>query len=138
MSLDNLKALRKSRVCCFEYGASTYHARKMSAGDFAALNTMNRGKDASIADNVEFQAMVLSKCLCDEDGNKTCDSDEGLTELKALAIDDLGELSDKVAEWALPAAADAKKNSPTTSNSPTASVSPAPCDSPPLTNCLST
>ena len=130
---DSARNRIKSQIQTAAIGGQLYTFRKIGALDFANANKQHQGRDANdLAANVEFQVLILSKCLCDGEGLLTSDSDGGRATLAALSVEDLGELCEAVSAWSLPG--ESKKNSVTPNGSPTASVSPAPCDSPPLTN----
>lgn len=132
---DSARNRIKSQIQTAAVGGQSYTFRKIGALDFANANKQHHGRDANdLAANIEFQVLILSKCLCDSEGLLTSDSDSGRATLAALSVEDLGELCEIVSAWSLPAAGESKKNSVTPSDLHTASVSPAPCDSPPLTN----
>lgn len=125
MNLETLKA-KINQTQSFTWLGETVYLRKLGAADgFALFGRLEdvKAKTLSAEDDgretADFYATLVSKCLCDESGTLTLDSDEGRTALKLVDYRELRAVGVQVMEFNGIIAEDTKKNSLTTSDSPT-------------------
>jgi hypothetical protein len=107
VNLESLKARNAANVISMELDGEKVYLRKLSAGDGMAVgkafqaaghNDPN-GPEPPPEAFAEAYALLLSKTLCDEAGNLTCDSDEGRAELRKLDFQSAQTLSVMAQEW---------------------------------------
>lgn len=104
MNIAKLKE-RISKVASVEWNGETIYMRKLSATEGVALISrlkklaeMTLGEERDRLETIDYQAAVISKVLCDEQGQLELDSDEGRATISQLPFDelcDLGELCQK-------------------------------------------
>lgn len=107
MNLESLKARNAKNVTSIELDGEKVYLRKLSAGDGMAVgksfqaagHTDPNGPEPPPEAFAEAYALLLSKTLCDEAGNLTCDTDDARAELRKLDFQSAQTLSMKAQEW---------------------------------------
>lgn len=107
MNLESLKKRNAANVTSMNLDGETIYLRKLTAADGMAVgksfqdagHTDPNGPEPSMESYANAYALLLSKTLCDEAGNLTCDSDEARDELRKLDFQTAQSLSSKAQEW---------------------------------------
>lgn len=115
MTLDALRQHILGQTTTVTVGGVEYRIAKLGAVDgmevnavLSGLETTGEGDNRKIkhpADYVRYTALLVSKCLVDEHGQRPLDSDEGRLWLGRLPAPELTALEEAVVNWTV-----AKKN----------------------------